>query len=84
MFQTSGQILEAAFLPLMVLVGAGVGLLSTYTAVWIAIWVLVAELGVIAFLAVRSSQLPWWQQLLTSRSWVGLGVLVVGIKTLAH
>ena len=84
MFQTSGQILEAAFLSLLVLVGAGVGLLSTYTAVWIAIWVLVAELGVIAFLAVRSSQLPWWQQLLTSRSWSALGVLVVGIKTLAH
>ena len=84
MFQTSGQILEAAFLPLLVLVGAGVGLLSTYTAVWIAIWVLVAELGVIAFLAVGRTQLPWWQQLLTVAILVGLGVLVVGIKTLAY
>lgn len=69
MFQTSGQILEAALLPLLVLVGAGVGLLSTYTAVWIAIWVLVAELGVIAFLAVRRTQLPWCSSFSPSRSW---------------
>jgi hypothetical protein len=82
--RTSGQILEAAFLPLVVLVAAGVGLLSTYTAMWIAMWVLVAELGVIAFLAVRRTELPWWQQLLTVAGLAGVGVLVVGIKIIAH
>ena len=45
------QILAAAFPPLVVLAVAGFGLLSTYTAMWIAMWLLVGELGVIAFLA---------------------------------
>jgi hypothetical protein len=82
--QSSGQILEAAFLPLVVLVAAGVGLLSTYTAMWIAMWILVAELGVIALLAVRRTELPWWQQALAVAGLVGVGVLVLGIKILAH
>jgi hypothetical protein len=84
LLRTSGQILEAAFLPLLVLVLAGFGLLSTSTAMWIAMWVLVAELGVIAFLAVRRTELPWWQQLLTVAGLVGVGALVVGIKIIAH
>jgi hypothetical protein len=29
---------------------------------WTAIWVLVAELGIIAFLAVRRAHLHWWQK----------------------
>ena len=84
MLQASKQILQAAFLPLLVLVAAGIGLLNTETATWIAIWVLVAELGIIALLAVRRTQLPWWQQVLTVAVLVGLGVLVVGIKIIAH
>ena len=82
--RTSGQILQAAFAPLVVLAVAGFGLLSTYTAMWIAMWLLVAELGVIAFLAVRRTQLRWWQRLLTIAALVGVGALVVGIKIVAH
>ena len=84
MLQASGQIVAAAVLPLLVLVAAGIGLLSTSTAMWIAMWILVAELGVIALLAVRRAQLRWWQQLFTITVLVGVGVLVVGIKILSH
>ena len=84
MFQASGQILAAAVLPLLVLAAAGIGFLNTETAMWIAMWLLVAELGIIAFLAVRRTQLPWWQEVLTVAALVGVGVIVVGIKTLAH
>ena len=77
MLQTSGQIVAAAVLPLLVLVAAGIGLLSTSTAMWIAMWILVVELGVIALLAVRRAQLRWWQQLFTIAVLVGVGVLVV-------
>ena len=84
MLQSSGQILEAAFLPLVVLAVAGLGGLNTYTATWIASWVLVAELGVIALLAVRRTRLPWWQQALAVALLVGVGVLVLGIKIIAH
>jgi hypothetical protein len=50
----------------------------------IAGWTLVGELGVIALLAVRRTQLAWWQQSLTVAGLVGVGVVVLGIKILAH
>ena len=84
MLQASGQILEAAVLPLVILAIAGLGAMSTSTATWAAAWVLVAELGVIALLAVRRTQLRWWQQALAVALLVGVGVLVLGIKILAH
>ena len=84
MLQASGQILEASVLPLAALATAGLGLLDTDTAVWIAKWILVVELGVIALLAVRKTALPWWQQTLTVLSLVALGLLVIAIKVLAH
>jgi hypothetical protein len=84
MLQSSAQILEAAFLPIVVLAVAGFGGLRTDTATWIAAWILVAELGVIALLAVRRTQLPWWQQAFAVVGLVGVGVLVLGIKILAH
>jgi hypothetical protein len=82
--QSSGQILEAAVLPLVILAVAGLGALNTSTATWVAAWVLVAELGVIALLAVRRTQLRWWQQALVIAGLVAVGVLVLGIKILAH
>jgi hypothetical protein len=84
MLQTSGQIVAAAVLPLLVLVAAGIGLLNTSTAMWIAMWILVAELGVIALLAVRGAQLRWWQQMFTIAVLVGVGLLVVAIKVFSH
>jgi hypothetical protein len=83
-FQASGQILEAAFLPLVVLVLAGIGVLRVYTAMWIAMWILVGELGLIALLAVRKTQLRWWQKLLAVLSLVGVGALVLVVKIVAH
>lgn len=82
--QSSGQIVEAAVLPLVVLAVAGFGVMRTYTATWIAMWILVGELGLIALLAVRRTQLPWWQKLFTVAGLVGVGVVVLGVKILAH
>ena len=84
MLQASGQILAASLLPLAALAAAGIGLLDTDTAMWVAKWILVAELGVIALAAVRKTRLPWWQQIVTVVLLTGVGVLVIGIKTLAH
>lgn len=69
---------------MIVLLLAVFDLLDTDTAMWIGMWTLVGELGVIAFLAMRRTRLPWWQQALSVTGLVGLGLLVVGIKTLAH
>jgi hypothetical protein len=84
MLQSSAQILEAALLPIVILTAAAFDLVDTDTATWIAAWVLVGELGVIALLAVRRTALPWWQQALAVAGLVGVGVLVLGIKILAH
>lgn len=84
MLQSSGQILEACLLPLLALAVAGIGVLETDTALWVAKWILVGELALIALLAVRRTQLPWWQQILTVVLLAGVGVLVIGIKVLAH
>ena len=84
MLQASGQILQASVLPLVALATAGLGLLDTDTAMWVAKWILVGELGLIALLAVRRTRLPWWQQILTVAILVGVGLLVIGIKVLAH
>lgn len=51
---------------------------------WVAKWILVGELGLIALLAVRRTRLPWWQQTLTVATLIGVGLLVIGIKVLAH
>jgi hypothetical protein len=84
MLQASGQILQASVLPLAALATAGIGLLDTDTAMWVAKWILVGELGLIALLAVRRTRLPWWQQILTVATLIGVGLLVIGIKVLAH
>jgi hypothetical protein len=82
--QASGQILQAALVPVIVLAVAGIGWLNTYTAVWIAMWTLVAELGIITLLAMRRTELPWWQQALAVIGLAGVGALVLTIKIIAH
>jgi hypothetical protein len=68
----------------ILLVLAAFDVLDTDTAMWIAIWTLVGELGVITLLAVRRTRLPWWQQAISVAGLVALGLLVVGVKILAH
>ena len=47
-------------------------------------WILVAELGLIALLAVRMTRLPRRQQLFTVGGLVGVGVAVLGVEIVAH
>jgi hypothetical protein len=84
MLQASSQILQAGLLPLLALAAAGIDLLDTDTAMWVAKWILVAELGLITLLAVRRTRLPWWQQAGAVLLLVGVGFLVIGVKVLAH
>lgn len=84
MLQSSAQILQAALLPVTVLVVAAIADLNTYIATWVAMWILVAELGLITLLAVRRTELPWWQQALAVAALAGIGALVLVIKILAH
>jgi hypothetical protein len=70
--------------PALLLVLAGAGVLAVGTALWAAIWVSVATLGLFALLSARRTELSWWKRGLVVVLLVGLGALVVAAKTLAH
>ncbi|MCD2195729.1 hypothetical protein LQ327_20365 [Actinomycetospora endophytica] len=82
--RATAQILEAAVLPLLLLVAGGLGLLPVRTAAWIGIWVLVVSMALIALLAVRRTGLPWWKRLVLILALVVLALLVVGLKSIDH
>lgn len=82
--QASFQILQAAVPPLILLLLAVFGVFDTDTAMWIAMWTLVGEVGIIALLAVRRTRLPWWQKTIAVAGLVGVGLIVVAIKIIAH
>lgn len=84
MLRSSGQILEAAVGPIVILIVSAIGVLETPTAVWLAMWFLVIEMALIAFLAVRRTNLRWWQQALAVVALSALGAAVVAIKMIAH
>lgn len=83
LLRASGQILEAAVLPGLLLVAGALDVVRFSVAIWASVWLLVAEMGLFALLAVRRTRLPWWKQLLLVAALVGLGVVVIGLKT-AH
>lgn len=84
MLWVSGQIMVASAVPLALLLLAVVDLISLHAAVWVGVWVLIVEMGIIAFLAVHSTSLKWWAKLLLIAALVLLGLLVVLLKTLTH
>lgn len=83
-FRASGQILQAAYVPLLLLVLAGLGVLRLGPALRAGIWTSVVSLGLFALLAVRRTALPRWKRALVVTALVVLGALVVLLKTLAH
>jgi hypothetical protein len=84
MLAASGQILQAAAVPVLILIIGAVGLLDTTDSVWFAMWFLVAEMALIAFAAVRKTGLPWWQRLVAVALLAGAGAAVVAVKMIAH
>jgi hypothetical protein len=84
MLRTSGQILEAAVIPVVLLVLAGVGALRLEAALRAGVWVSVITLGLFASLAARRTNLAGWKRLFIVAALIGLGALVVLLKTLAH
>jgi hypothetical protein len=84
MLASSGQILQAAAAPAVILALAGFGVLDTPDAVWIAMWFLVAEMALIAFAAGHRAGLVWWQQIVAVLLLAGAGAAVVAVKMIAH
>ena len=68
----------------MLLVLSGLGVLMTEWAIRAGVWVSVVTLGLFALLAARRTKLAWWKRYLLVAALLGLGALVVVLKTLAH
>ncbi len=80
---TSGQIVQAALVPMLLLAVSAITGWDFHTALWASVWVLVAQMGVFSFLAVRRTGLSWWGRTLLIVAIVAFGLLVLGVKTLA-
>lgn len=83
-FWVSGQIVAASTIPLVLLLLAALTVIPLHSAVWAGVWVLVAEMGVFAFLAVRGTSLSRRARTLLIAALLLLGLLVVVLKNLAH
>jgi hypothetical protein len=76
---------EAAVVPLVLLVLAGLGgVLRIEDALRMGVGVSVITLGLFALLATRRTKPAGWKRLLILAALIGLGALVVLLKTLAH
>jgi len=82
--RASAQILQAAAVPVILLVIAALGGMRYRAALTAGVWVSVVSLGLFALLAARRAKLPTWKRLVLVLALLALGALVVGLKTLAH
>lgn len=84
MLKSSGQILMAAFLPAIPLLVAAFGWFDVDAATWVAVGLLVAQLGLFVLIAVRRLALRWWQQGVAMASFMAVGAVVIAMKVVAH
>lgn len=84
MLQVAGGALGTLLTPGILILLAWIGVIPLDTALGAASIVYIATLAVIGWFAVRRSRLAWWKQLIALGILVALGLVVVGLQTLAH
>jgi hypothetical protein len=84
MASTSFGALGVLVIPLLLIGLAVADVLRIETALRASSFALVAALVGIAFLAVRRTQLPWWQKLIVLLAEFALGLVVIALEFLAH
>ena len=80
----AGGALGTLLTPGILLLLAWLDVLPLEAALRAASIVYIATLAVIGWFAVRRSDLAWWKQVIALAILVALGLLVVGLQTLAH
>ncbi len=81
--QSSGM-LAVAIIPLSVIVLGAAGVLEANTAVWIALWIDVALLGVLGYTAVARGTTNGWARAAGGATTAVLGIVIVVLKVLVH
>jgi hypothetical protein len=84
LLRISGGAFGTVITPLILIGLAWAGILPIEVALTAASIVYLVTLAVIGWFAVRRSRLPWWEQLIALLLLVALGLVVLGLQTLAH
>lgn len=84
LLRVAGGALGTAVVPLALIAFAWIDVWSIEAALTASTIVYIATLVVIGLLAVRRSRLVWWKQLVALGILLVLGLVVVGLQTLAH
>ncbi|MFG6475828.1 hypothetical protein ACFXP7_05520 [Microbacterium sp. P06] len=80
----AGGAMGTVLVPGVILVLAWIDVFPLDGALIACVVVFIMTLAVIGWFAVRRSRLPWWQQLLALVILLALGLLVIGLQTIAH
>jgi len=84
MLKVAGGAMGTVLIPGGILVLSWVDVLDIDTALTVCAFVFIGTLAVIGWLGVRRSRLPLRQQLLALLLLLALGLLVIGLQTVAH
>jgi hypothetical protein len=84
MFRIASGAFASVGVPVLLLLCSWPGWLRVETALTASIWVYLATLGLIAWVAVRRTALDWSQRLLALAALVLLGGIVIVLQLLAH
>jgi hypothetical protein len=84
LLRVRSPLLASAVVPVLCLAAASFGWWHLHTALLWAAWLEVVTLGLVGLLGVRSTSLAPVAKALVVAAEVGLGLLIVGVKYLAH
>lgn len=80
----SWGLLIAALIPASILLLGVARIVPDDAAAWIALWVCVALLAVLGYIAFARRQAPWHIRLLGSAATAGFGLLLIVLKAVVH
>ena len=80
----SSGLLLGALIPLLIILLGAAGVIADDTAVWVALWIDAALLGIIGYLAVARMTAKPWARSLGALVTALLGVAIMVMKALIH
>jgi hypothetical protein len=80
----SWGLLVSALIPAVILLLGATEAVSDPGAIWIALWVCVAVLAILGFIAFTRRRAAWWVRILGALATAGFGMIMVALKVALH
>ncbi|MFE6736494.1 hypothetical protein [Microbacterium sp. NPDC057650] len=77
-------LLLSSLIPLLILLMGSARLISDKLTIWLALWMCVAVLAVLGYIAFRRRGAPWYIRLLGALTTAAFGVVIILAKALIH